>query len=112
MKNISAWAIRHPLPPIVLFVVLLFMGLVAFLRLPVTADPDVAFPMVTVGVEQPGAAPQEMETRHIDENSLIAAVMIRALVGRDCPDLTLTARVARSSRCTALNTGRCGRVRR
>src|SRR5215468_4985866 len=63
MKNISAWAIRHPLPPIVLFVVLLFMGLVAFGRLPVTADPDVAFPMVTVAVEQPGAAPQEMETQ-------------------------------------------------
>ena len=26
MKNISAWAIRHPLPPVVLFVVLLFMA--------------------------------------------------------------------------------------
>ena len=53
MRNISAWAIRHPLPPIVLFVVLLFMGLVSFLRLPVTADPDVAFPMVIVEVDQP-----------------------------------------------------------
>jgi hydrophobe/amphiphile efflux-1 (HAE1) family protein len=63
MRNISAWAIRHPLPPIVLFMVLLFMGLVAFARLPVTANPDVAFPMVTVNVEQPGAAPQELETQ-------------------------------------------------
>jgi len=63
MKNISAWAIRHPLPPIVLFVVLLFMGLVCFLRLPVTANPDVTFPVVTVEVDQPGAAPQEMETQ-------------------------------------------------
>jgi hydrophobe/amphiphile efflux-1 (HAE1) family protein len=63
MKNISAWAIRHPLPPVVLFVVLLFMGLVSFVRLPVTLDPDIAFPGVTVTVSQPGAAPQEMETQ-------------------------------------------------
>jgi hydrophobe/amphiphile efflux-1 (HAE1) family protein len=63
VKNISAWAIRHPLPPIVLFVVLLFMGLVSFVRLPVTADPDISFPGVAVTIEQPGAAPQEMETQ-------------------------------------------------
>ena len=63
MKNISAWAIRHPLPPVVLFVVLLFMGVVAFVRLPVTADPDVSFPAVYVGVGQPGAAPQELEAQ-------------------------------------------------
>jgi multidrug efflux pump subunit AcrB len=63
VKNISAWAIRHPLPPIVLFVVLLFMGLVSFGRLPITADPDISFPGVTVTIEQPGAAPQEMETQ-------------------------------------------------
>ena len=48
MRNISAWAIRHPLPPVVLFVVLLFMGIVAFIRLPVTLNPDVSFPGVIV----------------------------------------------------------------
>jgi hydrophobe/amphiphile efflux-1 (HAE1) family protein len=63
VKNISAWAIRHPLPPIVLFVVLLFMGIVAFMRLPVTADPDISFPGVIVTVDQPGAAPEELETQ-------------------------------------------------
>ncbi|HEV2285618.1 MAG TPA: efflux RND transporter permease subunit [Steroidobacteraceae bacterium] len=63
MKNISAWAIRHPLPPIVLFVVLLFMGIVSFVRLPVTADPDISFPGVIVTVDQPGAAPEELETQ-------------------------------------------------
>jgi len=61
VKNISAWAIRHPLPPVVLFVVLLFMGVVSFLRLPVTADPDISFPGVFVTITQPGAAPQELE---------------------------------------------------
>ena len=63
MRNISAWAIRHPLPPVVLFVVLLFMGVVAFIRLPVTLDPDISFPGVIVTVGQPGAAPQELEVQ-------------------------------------------------
>jgi hydrophobe/amphiphile efflux-1 (HAE1) family protein len=63
MKNISAWAIKHPVSPVVLFVVLLFMGLVAFVRMPVTLDPDIAFPLVHVLVLQPGAAPQEIETQ-------------------------------------------------
>src|SRR5215831_6354872 len=63
MKNVSAWAIRHPVSPIVLFVVLLFMGTVAFMRLPVTLNPDVAFPVVLVQVAQPGDSPQEIETQ-------------------------------------------------
>jgi multidrug efflux pump subunit AcrB len=63
MKNISAWAIRHPVSPVVLFVVLLFMGVVAFVRLPITLNPDIAFPLVHVIVSQPGAAPQEIETQ-------------------------------------------------
>ena len=63
MKNISAWAIRHPISPIVLFVVLLFMGIVAFVRLPITLNPDIAYPLVLVQVSQPGAAPTEVETQ-------------------------------------------------
>ncbi|MGC1521594.1 MAG: efflux RND transporter permease subunit [Steroidobacteraceae bacterium] len=63
MRNISAWAIRHPIIPIVLFVVLFFLGLVAFIRLPINLDPDVSFPAVNVTVAQPGAAPTEMETQ-------------------------------------------------
>jgi multidrug efflux pump subunit AcrB len=63
MNNISAWAIRHPVSPVVLFVVLLFLGLVAFLRLPVTLNPDISFPLVLVQVYQPGASPQEVETQ-------------------------------------------------
>jgi hydrophobe/amphiphile efflux-1 (HAE1) family protein len=63
MKNMSAWAIRHPVPPVVLFVVLMFMGIVAFVRLPITLEPDIAFPLVHVIVSQPGAAPQEIETQ-------------------------------------------------
>lgn len=63
MRNISAWAIRNPLPPIVLFVVLTLLGIVSFLRMDVNAMPDVAFPAVQVTINQPGAAPVELETQ-------------------------------------------------
>ena len=63
MKNISAWAIRHPVMPVVLFFVLFFVGVVDFIRLPINLQPDITFPMVQVSVSQPGAAPTEMETQ-------------------------------------------------
>src|ERR1700761_4432995 len=63
MRNISAWAIKHPVTPIVLFVVLFFLGTVAFIRLPINLNPDVSFPEVNVNISQPGAAPTEMEVQ-------------------------------------------------
>ena len=63
MKNISAWAIKHPIFPLVLFMVLTFVGIVSFVRLPINLNPDVSFPLVEVNVSQPGAAPSEMETQ-------------------------------------------------
>jgi multidrug efflux pump subunit AcrB len=67
VKNISAWAIRHPVPPLVLFVVLSFMGLVAFFRLPINQNPDIAFPLVEVTVSEPGAAPTEIDTQIVQK---------------------------------------------
>ncbi len=67
MKNISAWAIKHPVPPVVLFVVLFFLGIVAFIRLPINLSPDISFPLVEVTVSQPGAAPTEIETQIIQK---------------------------------------------
>ncbi|MCS6946096.1 MAG: efflux RND transporter permease subunit, partial [Steroidobacteraceae bacterium] len=59
----SAWAIRHPLLPLVLFAVLLFVGVVSFIRLPINNNPDLTFPLVSVTIDQPGAAPTEIETQ-------------------------------------------------
>jgi len=61
--NISAVAIRHPVPPIVLFLILTFAGIVSFLTLDVTGNPDIDFPVVNVSVSRPGAAPSELETQ-------------------------------------------------
>ena len=63
MRNISAWAIKHPVTPLVLFMVLVFVGAVAFHMLPVNLNPDVSYPGVQVYVNQPGAAPAELETQ-------------------------------------------------
>ena len=62
-RNISAWCIRNPVPPIVLFILLLLAGVVSFNRMDVNQQPDVEFPAVQVIVAQPGAAPSELETQ-------------------------------------------------
>ncbi|HLU91494.1 MAG TPA: efflux RND transporter permease subunit, partial [Pedomonas sp.] len=61
MRNISSWAIRNPIPPIVLFGVLTILGLVAFLRMPINNMPDISVPSVQVTISQHGASPTEME---------------------------------------------------
>ncbi|GJD93606.1 efflux RND transporter permease subunit [Methylobacterium iners] len=63
MSGISSWSIRHPIPPIVLFVLMTVAGLVAFGRLPINANPNVDIPTVTVTVTQAGAAASEIETQ-------------------------------------------------
>lgn len=60
---ISTWAIRNPIPPIVLFLALTIAGLVAFSKLPINNMPNIVVPAVSVTITQPGAAPSEMETQ-------------------------------------------------
>jgi multidrug efflux pump subunit AcrB len=62
-RNISAWAIRNPVAPLVLFAALMLAGVVSFMRMDVNNMPDISFPFVTVAVSQPGAAPTELETQ-------------------------------------------------
>ena len=60
--NFSAWAIRRPLPSLMIFFVLCVVGLWGFWKLPIARFPDVSFPMVTVAVSLPGASPSQLET--------------------------------------------------
>lgn len=62
-RQISTWAIKNPVTPIVLFFALMLAGIVSFVRLDVNDSPDISFPAVSVVVVQPGAAPTEMETQ-------------------------------------------------
>ena len=61
--NFSAWAIRNPVPPILLFVVLCLLGILSFKSLPVTKFPNIDVPVVSVSVSQRGATPSELETQ-------------------------------------------------
>ncbi|MGR7996551.1 efflux RND transporter permease subunit [Xanthobacter sp. ZOL 2024] len=61
--NISAWAIRKPIPTLVMFVILTVLGIVHFRSLPVTQMPNIDVPIVMVTITQTGAAPSELETQ-------------------------------------------------
>lgn len=60
--NISAWAIRKPVPALMLFLVLTLVGLFSFNKLAVQEMPDIELPAVTVSVSLPGGTPSQMET--------------------------------------------------
>ncbi|HEX4846636.1 MAG TPA: efflux RND transporter permease subunit, partial [Novosphingobium sp.] len=62
-RNISAWCIRNPVVPIVLFLGLMLAGMITFSRMKVQNDPDIEFPLVVVSISQPGAAPTEIENQ-------------------------------------------------
>ncbi|MEK6637771.1 MAG: efflux RND transporter permease subunit [Pseudomonadota bacterium] len=62
-RNISAWAIRNPVPPIVFFLGLTIAGMLSFAQMSVTQNPDIDFPGASVTITQPGAAPTELETQ-------------------------------------------------
>ena len=61
--NISAWAIRKPIPSLVLFIVLMILGVFSFQGLPITRFPNIDVPLVTVSVTQAGAAPSELQNQ-------------------------------------------------
>ncbi|MGX7893882.1 efflux RND transporter permease subunit [Tsuneonella sp. HG222] len=62
-RNISAWSIRNPIVPLVLFAGLLLAGLFSFNQMDVNDRPDIEFPVVIVRISQPGAAPSEIENQ-------------------------------------------------
>ncbi len=61
--SFSTLAIRNPIPPIVLFIILTVMGLVAFFELPINSMPSMVIPVVSVKVSQSGASTTEIETQ-------------------------------------------------
>ncbi|HEY9682803.1 MAG TPA: efflux RND transporter permease subunit [Oculatellaceae cyanobacterium] len=79
MKNISAWSIKNPIPPIVLFIILTGAGLVGFMQMARDENPNIDLPTVSVTVSENGAAPSELElqvTKKI-EDAMTGLVGIR-----------------------------------
>ncbi len=68
--NFSAWSIRNPVAPLLAFALLLFVGIQAFNKLPITRFPNIDVPLVSVVVTQSGASPAELEmqvTKEIED---------------------------------------------
>ena len=62
-RNISAWSIRNPVVPIVMFIGLVIVGILSFIRMDIQEQPDIEFPLAIVQISQPGAAPTEIENQ-------------------------------------------------
>ena len=60
--NLSLWGIRHPLPSVMLFVVLCVAGFYGLHRLPISSLPDIQLPEVRVSISLPGATATQLET--------------------------------------------------
>ena len=60
--NFSSLSIKHPIPAILLFILLSIAGLLAFKAQGVQDFPDIELPTVTVEANLPGAAPATLET--------------------------------------------------
>ncbi|MGA1805372.1 efflux RND transporter permease subunit [Rhizobium sp. HT1-10] len=60
--NISAWSIRNPVPPVLLFALLTVCGLLAFSKLQVQNFPDMDLPTIKIAASLEGAAPTQLET--------------------------------------------------
>ncbi|TPQ28128.1 efflux RND transporter permease subunit [Methylomonas koyamae] len=60
--NFSAWAIRTPVPSILLFVVLSILGGMGLKQLGKQNFPDIEVPTITVAATLEGAAPAQLET--------------------------------------------------
>src|SRR5512135_1250868 len=79
--NVSAWSIRNPIPAILGFAMLTFVGVMSFKAMKIQLFPDIDLPMITVTASMPGASPEQMEVevaRKI-ENALASAQGLKHL---------------------------------
>ena len=90
--NIATWAIREPIPPIVLFLVFTLAGILAFDRLTIKEFPDTELPVITVTAAMEGASPSQLETevtRKI-ENAVAGIEGIESLTSTITEGVSLT----------------------
>ena len=79
MRNISSWAIKNPIPVILLFILLTIAGIAGFKGMRINNNPDVDLPFVVVTAVRPGAAPSELETQvtRLIEDSIAGLGQVR-----------------------------------
>ena len=60
--NVSAWAIKNPIPSVLLFAMLTLLGMMSFSAMKIQQFPNIDLPTITVTASLPGASPVQMET--------------------------------------------------
>ncbi|HEX2163123.1 MAG TPA: efflux RND transporter permease subunit [Thermoanaerobaculia bacterium] len=68
--SLAAAAVRRPVATVMVFLIVILIGGVAFWRLPVDLMPEVSYPTLTLRTDYPNVGPQEVEdlvTRPIEE---------------------------------------------
>jgi len=70
--NVCSFSIKHPVTTIVLMIMIVLAGVIAFLELPVREYPDIDTPTVSISTTYTGAAPSVIETKitQIIENAV------------------------------------------
>ncbi|MDM4767616.1 efflux RND transporter permease subunit [Pelomonas sp. SE-A7] len=63
MINVSSASIRHPIPAILLFIMLSLAGLLGFKAMKIQNFPDIDLPTITVTAALPGASPAQLESQ-------------------------------------------------
>jgi len=59
--NLPAFSIRRPVTVMMVTLIAILLGVVAFIGIPVDLMPETEFPTLTVSINYPGVGPQEME---------------------------------------------------
>jgi multidrug efflux pump subunit AcrB len=79
--NFSALSIRHPIPAVLLFILLTLAGLIAFQGNGIQDFPDIELPVVVVTASLPGAAPATLESEVARklENSIATLARIKKM---------------------------------
>ena len=82
--NVSAWAIRNPIPVLLIFILMTVGGLMAFPIMKIQNFPDIDLPTITITATLPGASPSRMETEVVRkmENSLATLQDVRHIKSR------------------------------
>ena len=101
--NFSAYNIRHPIPAVLLFAILLIAGIASFKALTIQRFPVIELPIVTITAVLPGATPSELEaavTRKIEDSvaSIGAVKQITSVIKDGVSVTTVETNVGNSAR--------------
>ncbi|MBI4402513.1 MAG: efflux RND transporter permease subunit, partial [Deltaproteobacteria bacterium] len=79
--TLSEISIRRPVFAWMLMAALIIFGLISFFRMGISSLPDVDFPVISVNLSLPGAAPEVLETDVIDvvENAVMTIQGVRSV---------------------------------